>query len=91
MATRRGRPRLQTESERKRRKTQRDFDVTQSRITIGECIQEWKLIKVETGMKRDSDVARMLIDRLAYFFIFCYDLVVKYVVGHTLCGFIFLS
>ena len=59
MATR-GRPRLQTDSERKRRKTQRDQSIGHSRISIGECIDEWKHIKEENSFKK----ARLLIERL---------------------------
>jgi len=52
-----------SDSERKRRKVERNREFNESRIYLGSESSRWKNLKEEINVKSDREVATFLIDR----------------------------
>ena len=58
-----GRPQSLTDSAKKRKKKDLDKKSNRSRINIGEEIDRWNTFRERNGLKSNSEVAKILLDR----------------------------
>lgn len=58
-----GRPQVVTDSAKKRKKKEVDSRCNKSRINIGAEIDRWNTFKEVNGLKSNSEVAKVLLDR----------------------------
>ena len=77
-----GRPQTLTNSAKKRKKKVLDSKSNKARINIGDEINRWNAFKEANGLKSNSEVAKILLDRYGpdkwrffffffFFFVFC--------------------
>lgn len=68
----RGRPRILTDSAKKRRKSEANSLQNKSRVYLGNQLDRWNTLKEELGVKTGNEVAKVLLDRLGQHFVwFC--------------------
>ena len=58
-----GRPKILTDSGRKRKKKELDAKRGKSRISIGEELERWTALKERLGLNSHAEVAKVLLDR----------------------------